>query len=942
MAMIWLFDNQKKLKKPIRRVVEIIHDEGEYTAEAQIMSDEKPEYGEYFGLKCVDGCFRLFLIRAMDISDETGICTLTGTDAAVAELNTMIVESLGLDGKTAQEAVQQALNGTSWMVGRVEKNNEFEAPDAYYESVWEVLKTIGTAAKVRAVPYFEFTAGQITGRKVDLISKTPVWRGLIHTRKKGAKNIIITEEGVPYGRVYGLGKVTGSGDPPERLTFADVVWSRENGDPADKPAGQTWVAFPGAKTDAAYMYEDNRQTDGKKLISDAFADLESKQRPKASGSANIGDMEFAPGYEHRIVRIWDKAVVRTAEGYTVETTVLNIKRYYVRREMTKIILGEENETDIYRIENQIAKLNTATISASRRAGSAGAAAQENKRAIIAAEEQILLRAFRTEVVQLEQETAVEFTELYVDLDTIKQQIELKANVTTVDNLKNVVDELDSTVTIQAGQISSKVSHNDVISSINQTPESVVIDAGRIDLSGYVTASQLQATQAQITNLMSGLTAATVLETNLLNANQADVTYLSADALNIADISTQFRTVSMGNVMSHRFVVESTTGEISLQHSHAVSVNETTGMVQLGEVSETGGNFNIADTKFFKDAVAAAGGEFNLSSAGWINGTNIVTAKNNKFEKNITVELPEFSASGGTTWDSTYKTTVYFSTPSVNVPLKSVVVDAMSVYQAGGASVELFDMGWDGKTNKVITLFGKEVTINLPKLSLTQGQWNEDNYKSIYLRMRDTSGDEIELGETLVFADEIFEKGAATVTLSENGWQNGEYVVSASNGESVTVELPEFSATGGSSFNSEHKTTVNFSTPSVNVPLKSVTVDASGVYETGHMVGYGEGVTDYKPTSISRTSYSTENKTVTVKASNSERDLLSGIVIDASEIYTAGWNDAFDAVTVGYSSFTITNTAANTFFAQASIWAKVDGTTAASTKINKTQKINVGQ
>ena len=521
MAMIWLFDNAKQLKRPIKHVQEIIHDEAEYKAEAQILSADRPEYGDHFGFQCADGRFRLFLIRIVDIADETGVCTLTGTDAAVAELDSAIVESLGLAGKTAQEAAQQALSTSGWMVGRVEENNVFEAEDAYYESAWTVLKNIGTAAKVRAVPYFEFEGNQITGRKVDLLSKTPTWRGLIHTRKKGARNIIITEEGVPYGRVYGLGKVSGSGDPPERVTFADVAWSRANGDPADKPAGQTWVAFPGAKTDAAYVFDDNRQADSRKLLSDAFADLEERQRPKASGSANIGDMEFAPGYEHRIVRIWDKAVVRTAEGITVETTVINIKRYYVRRELTKIILGDEKETNMYRIERQIAKANTEAVRASRSAGGAGVAAKKNKEAIIEAEEQILLRAFRTDVIKLEEDTAVEIAKLYVNLDTIQKQIELKANVTTVDNLKNVVDELDSTVTIQAGQISSKVSHNEIISSINQTAESIVIDAGRIDLSGYVTASQLSAEIADIT-----LSFASTVATNTLEANSALIKYMT--------------------------------------------------------------------------------------------------------------------------------------------------------------------------------------------------------------------------------------------------------------------------------------------------------------------------------------------------------------------------------------------------------------------------------
>lgn len=521
MAVIYLFDNAKNPKGVARHVQEIMHNEGDYEAEAQILSADKPDYGDHFGFQCVDGRFRLFLIRLVDTADETGVCTLTGTDAAVAELNTMMVEALRYGGRTAQEVAREAFAGTGWELGRVEENNAVEAKNAYFESVWEILKTTGTAAKVRAVPYFEFSDGKITGRKVDLLSKKPVWRGLIHTRKKGARNIIITEEGVPYGRVYGLGKVIGSGDPPERLTFADVVWSRANGDPADKPAGQAWVEIPGAKTEAAYRFEDNGQTDAAKLLADAFEDLEKKQKPKASGSANIGDMEFAPGFEHRMVRLYDLAVVRTASGITAESTVLNIKRYYVRKDLTKIVLGEENETDKYRIENQLARLNTETVMAARGAGGARAAAEENKRILIEAEEQIKLRAFRTEVLELQEQTLVEFSELYIDLNNLEKKIELKANQTTVDNLGNVVDELDATLTVQAGLIETKVSHDDVISSINQTPEKIVINANKINLEGYVTASQLNAEIADIT-----LGFASTVATNTLEANSALIQYLT--------------------------------------------------------------------------------------------------------------------------------------------------------------------------------------------------------------------------------------------------------------------------------------------------------------------------------------------------------------------------------------------------------------------------------
>lgn len=604
MAVIYLFDNLKRLKRPVSTVQEIMHSEGKYEARAEISAREKPEYGDHFGFTDVDGRFRLFLIRLMDVSDDTGLRTLTGTDAAVAELNASMCEGISLTQKTAQQAAGEALSGTGWEIGRAETDGPVEAPDAYFEPVWDVLKTISNAAKVRITPYFEFDGNSISARKIDITSKEPTWNGVIITRKKHAKNIRITEEGIPYGRVYGLGKVTGTGDPPERVTIADAVWSIANGDPADKPAGQTWVSIPGAQTDAAYKFEDNRQTDANQLLRDAYEDLLDRQRPKASGTAVIGDVEMAPGYEHRKLRMWDRVAIRTEEGQTVQSTVINIDRYYVHREKTKITIGEETETEVLRIERQLAQLNRLSGLNSMRIR-----AQDNKnelteRLLFEASEEIKLRAYRTDVVKLEEDTLVRFNDVSITLDALEAEILLKASQTYVDNLGNEVRNLSSEVSIQAGQISSKVSANEIASVINQTPQAVLIDAGKIDLNGYVTADQLQATNASITNLMSGLTAATVLETNLLNAQQANVTYLSVNGLNVADVSMQLREVSMGSLFSHRMMVESATGALSLQHSHAVSVN-TDGLLQLGEVSSSGGTFNIADTQFYKDGVEAA-------------------------------------------------------------------------------------------------------------------------------------------------------------------------------------------------------------------------------------------------------------------------------------------------------------------------------------------------
>ena len=54
----------------------------------------------------------------------------------------------------------------------------------------------------------------------------------------------------------------------------------------------------------------------------------------------------------------------------------------------------------------------------------------------------------------------------------------------------------------AANIELKVSKNGVISSINQTPESITIDASKINLNGYVTASALSAEVAALKNSFS--------------------------------------------------------------------------------------------------------------------------------------------------------------------------------------------------------------------------------------------------------------------------------------------------------------------------------------------------------------------------------------------------------------------------------------------------------
>lgn len=99
----------------------------------------------------------------------------------------------------------------------------------------------------------------------------------------------------------------------------------------------------------------------------------------------------------------------------------------------------------------------------------------------------------------------------VQNDMVVAQTEIKQNENDITieakRAKTAEGDLSARIKVNADEIDMRVEKNGVISAINQTAEMVTIQARRINLSGYVTTSQLSTTNGRIDNLMSGNTAA---------------------------------------------------------------------------------------------------------------------------------------------------------------------------------------------------------------------------------------------------------------------------------------------------------------------------------------------------------------------------------------------------------------------------------------------------
>ena len=227
--------------------------------------------------------------------------------------------------------------------------------------------------------------------------------------------------------------------------------------------------------------------------------------------------------------------------------------------------------------------------------------------------------------------------------------------------------MSAQLNVQAGQISSKVSQTDyngntIASLINQTATTILIQAARINLSGYVTASALDAQIAQLSSAIA----------QNITTNRFSCVHGSADYM------TVYNTLTLGGGEGGGANVGSAIAGIG-------TASESGGQITIPTTTLTGSagpsiNFNIADTQFYRNAVASA------ETNGWNAARARVAPPSAGTGTSFTVDVP--SATQGQT--QTYTFTIQKgATPGTSgyasVALGQSVVGRISIgdwYSAG--------------------------------------------------------------------------------------------------------------------------------------------------------------------------------------------------------------------------------------------------------------------
>lgn len=254
--------------------------------------------------------YLLFKIVTEKVSSDQ--IEYTAVESAYDELKSYhYIKDVRPENRKAGELLQTALEGTRWQVGQTYDSGTFST-NFYYVSTLEAIQKIVELCGLEVT--FEITLNskthQIEHRLVNLYAQQGQRTGkrfeygsnlLTVEREESAENLITALIGRGKGEAVYHEDNTAEETPDgygRRINFADVVWSKKNGNPADKPAGQEYVEDVDAT--AKYGFDDGKPrigieifediTDPAELLKATWSALQTLKRPQASFRASVMDV----------------------------------------------------------------------------------------------------------------------------------------------------------------------------------------------------------------------------------------------------------------------------------------------------------------------------------------------------------------------------------------------------------------------------------------------------------------------------------------------------------------------------------------------------------------------------------------------------------------------------------------------------------------------------
>lgn len=216
-------------------------------------------------------------------------------------------------GAAIREVLTAILDGTRWEIGELQVDGTVST-NFYYISRLEALSKLIELTHAEMRPRITHSGYNVTGRYIDLVQQLGTDDGKLAVYGSNLLEVVAEDyRGDIYTALVGRGRgeeVTdesgeGTGNYARKITFADVVWSKANGDPLDKPAGQEWLEWPERTQQFGYPTGQARtgivefpDIEHKELLLwMTYAELQKRSRPQVTyraqvrsfGNADLGD-----------------------------------------------------------------------------------------------------------------------------------------------------------------------------------------------------------------------------------------------------------------------------------------------------------------------------------------------------------------------------------------------------------------------------------------------------------------------------------------------------------------------------------------------------------------------------------------------------------------------------------------------------------------------------
>ncbi|WP_024415113.1 phage tail spike protein [Streptococcus suis] len=284
--MIYLFDKDEKLIKIVRKsavktalqkyaLTTERYVSDRLTVELKGLNADELEQVEYMAIQTMEDAhtFHYFYV-AQKFSES--LTTLIGVQSGIEELRKSPVFDKRPKNALARDVITDLLAGTNWQARFVGETTP-HSTNFYYTSIFDALKKVCEVWDLEMQFFVEMNGNRIGARYIDFKQRIGEAVGKRVVYGHNALQILQEVERTNiFTALVGRGKGEETDDGYGRkITFENVVWSRTQGKPVDKPKGQKYLELPLMTRQYGI-----KNTDGSMRPKIGFVDFSEEENPE--------------------------------------------------------------------------------------------------------------------------------------------------------------------------------------------------------------------------------------------------------------------------------------------------------------------------------------------------------------------------------------------------------------------------------------------------------------------------------------------------------------------------------------------------------------------------------------------------------------------------------------------------------------------------------------